>query len=229
MLIDDEWRVVDLMPTIGEERYDEDDRVPYRDGRGSVEEDALRRDLTIGSMLLHVTRAEYARQPPSAAPFAAATAPAAVAAATLSGEAVEGVVNGAANGAANGADATANGASNGVANGAAANGVAVAANGAAAGGRNTRVTDVAAAKAASAASAAASLEAVAAAAAAASIGGDGMNGDGAAVREALAEQLMERLGDRRLRGEAWAAADAELEMYVQVGGLERRHSCASMI
>ena len=55
MRLDDEWRVVDFMPTIGQERYDEGDRVPMRDGRGTLEEDCLRRDLTIGSMLLHVT------------------------------------------------------------------------------------------------------------------------------------------------------------------------------
>ena len=47
---------VDFMPTIGVETYDELDRVPLRDVRGTPEEDALRRDLTIGAMLLHVTR-----------------------------------------------------------------------------------------------------------------------------------------------------------------------------
>lgn len=45
---------VDFMPTIGEETYDEFDRVPERDVRGTPEQDALRRDLTIGAMLLHV-------------------------------------------------------------------------------------------------------------------------------------------------------------------------------
>ena len=44
------------MPTIGEETYDESDRVPLRDVRGTPEQDALRRDLTIGAMLLHVTQ-----------------------------------------------------------------------------------------------------------------------------------------------------------------------------
>ena len=47
---------VDFMPTIGEETYDESDRVPLRDVRGTPEQDALRRDLTIGAMLLHVTQ-----------------------------------------------------------------------------------------------------------------------------------------------------------------------------
>ena len=45
---------VDFMPTIGEETYDEFNRVPERDVRGTPEQDALRRDLTIGAMLLHV-------------------------------------------------------------------------------------------------------------------------------------------------------------------------------
>lgn len=45
---------VDFMPTIGDETYDEFDRVPQRDVRGTPEQDALRRDLTIGAMLLHV-------------------------------------------------------------------------------------------------------------------------------------------------------------------------------
>ena len=31
MRLDDEWRVVDFMPTIGQERYDEGDRVPMRE------------------------------------------------------------------------------------------------------------------------------------------------------------------------------------------------------
>ena len=41
---------VDVMPTIGEEVYDETDRVPTRDVRGTPEQDALRRDLTIGML-----------------------------------------------------------------------------------------------------------------------------------------------------------------------------------
>jgi len=45
---------VDIMPTIGEETYDEGSRVPVRDQRGTPEQDALRRDLTIGAMLLRV-------------------------------------------------------------------------------------------------------------------------------------------------------------------------------
>ena len=49
---------VDMMPTIGEEVYDEGDRVPRRDQRGSPRQDALRRDLTIGAMLLHVSRGQ---------------------------------------------------------------------------------------------------------------------------------------------------------------------------
>jgi hypothetical protein len=47
---------VDFMPTIGEETYDEHDRVPLRDVRGTAEQDALRRDLTIGAMLLEISR-----------------------------------------------------------------------------------------------------------------------------------------------------------------------------
>jgi hypothetical protein len=53
---------VDFMPTIGEEQYDEFDRVPLRDVRGTAEQDALRRDLTIGAMMLEISR------PPSEAP-----------------------------------------------------------------------------------------------------------------------------------------------------------------
>jgi hypothetical protein len=49
---------VDFMPTIGTETYDAADRVPCRDGRGTPEQDALRRDLTIGSMLLEVSRGQ---------------------------------------------------------------------------------------------------------------------------------------------------------------------------
>ena len=49
---------VDFMPTIGEETYDDSDRVPMRDVRGTPEQDALRRDLTIGAMLLEVTAAD---------------------------------------------------------------------------------------------------------------------------------------------------------------------------
>ncbi|CAK0798200.1 unnamed protein product, partial [Prorocentrum cordatum] len=45
---------VDVMPTIGEERYDGDSRIPVRDERGTPEQDTLRRDLTIGAMLLQV-------------------------------------------------------------------------------------------------------------------------------------------------------------------------------
>ena len=51
---------VDFMPTIGEETYDDTDRVPMRDVRGTPEQDALRRDLTIGAMLLEVGRPEGA-------------------------------------------------------------------------------------------------------------------------------------------------------------------------
>ena len=36
-------------PTAGEESYGEDNRVPYRNQRGHPQEDALRRDLTIGN------------------------------------------------------------------------------------------------------------------------------------------------------------------------------------
>jgi len=45
---------VDVMPTIGDEVYEDGDRVPVRDQRGTPEQDALRRDLTIGAMLLRV-------------------------------------------------------------------------------------------------------------------------------------------------------------------------------
>ncbi|CAK9087884.1 unnamed protein product [Durusdinium trenchii] len=48
---------VDVMPTIGEEKYSDDNRIPIRDQRGLPEEDALRRDLTIGALLLRVQRA----------------------------------------------------------------------------------------------------------------------------------------------------------------------------
>jgi hypothetical protein len=58
MRIGDEWRLVDIMPTIGEELYDESNRIPQRDGRGTAEQDTLRRDLTIGAMLLRVDRSE---------------------------------------------------------------------------------------------------------------------------------------------------------------------------
>mmetsp|Transcript_43852 Transcript_43852/g.82258 ORF Transcript_43852/g.82258 Transcript_43852/m.82258 type:complete len:690 (+) Transcript_43852:80-2149(+) len=47
---------VDVMPTIGEEFYEQGSRVPFRDHRGSAEEDALRRDLTVGALLLKVER-----------------------------------------------------------------------------------------------------------------------------------------------------------------------------
>ena len=48
--------LVDLMPTSGAESYDAASRVPRRDARGTPQSDSLRRDLTIGSMLLLVTR-----------------------------------------------------------------------------------------------------------------------------------------------------------------------------
>ena len=46
---------VDLMPTIGDEIYDEVNRVPIRDHRGTPQQDALRRDLTIGAMFITVS------------------------------------------------------------------------------------------------------------------------------------------------------------------------------
>jgi len=56
---------VDVLPTIGREVYTDGDRVPIRDG-GSAEEDSARRDLTIGSLLLHVTTtASSSRQDPA--------------------------------------------------------------------------------------------------------------------------------------------------------------------
>ena len=64
--------LVDLMPTIGEETYDDADRIPKRDGRGTAEQDALRRDLTIGAMLLRVAvppgSARASAAPPLRAP-----------------------------------------------------------------------------------------------------------------------------------------------------------------
>mmetsp|Transcript_14551 Transcript_14551/g.16981 ORF Transcript_14551/g.16981 Transcript_14551/m.16981 type:complete len:675 (+) Transcript_14551:128-2152(+) len=45
---------IDLMPTIGEEVYEEANRIPTRNQRGTPEEDALRRDLTIGAMFIQV-------------------------------------------------------------------------------------------------------------------------------------------------------------------------------
>eukprot|EP00933_Yihiella_yeosuensis_P059652 TRINITY_DN6120_c1_g1_i1.p1 TRINITY_DN6120_c1_g1~~TRINITY_DN6120_c1_g1_i1.p1 ORF type:complete len:712 (-),score=164.13 TRINITY_DN6120_c1_g1_i1:724-2646(-) len=48
---------VDIMPTIGEEKYDDNNRIPIRDQRGMPEEDALRRDLTIGALLMRVQQA----------------------------------------------------------------------------------------------------------------------------------------------------------------------------
>jgi len=50
---------VDLMPTIGEEHYeDEGHRIPTRDQRGTPVQDALRRDLTVGALLLKVNIGE---------------------------------------------------------------------------------------------------------------------------------------------------------------------------
>ena len=54
--------LVDLMPTSGAESYDAASRVPVRDSRGTPQSDSLRRDLTIGSMLLLVTRRAPTRQ-----------------------------------------------------------------------------------------------------------------------------------------------------------------------
>lgn len=65
---------VDFMPTIGEETYDEKDRVPLRDVRGTPEQDALRRDLTIGAMLLQISRGEGVAPPTMSAPSHAASA-----------------------------------------------------------------------------------------------------------------------------------------------------------
>ena len=48
--------LVDLMPTIAREVYDAHDRIPRREGRGTAEQDTLRRDLTIGAILLEVVR-----------------------------------------------------------------------------------------------------------------------------------------------------------------------------
>ena len=57
----EEPTIVDLMPTIGKETYDANDRIPRRDVRGTAEEDTLRRDLTICALLLRVTRMEVAQ------------------------------------------------------------------------------------------------------------------------------------------------------------------------
>ncbi|KAL1528983.1 hypothetical protein AB1Y20_010304 [Prymnesium parvum] len=62
MAVFDTVATVDFMPTIGDEVYDETDRIPHRDVRGTPQQDALRRDLTIGAMLLHVTRGEARRE-----------------------------------------------------------------------------------------------------------------------------------------------------------------------
>ena len=59
--IGDESCLVDLMPTVGAETYDARDRIPVRDARGTVEADALRRDLTIGAMLLRIARSTSER------------------------------------------------------------------------------------------------------------------------------------------------------------------------
>jgi len=64
--------VVDLMPTIGAEVYDSEDRVPLRDCRGTVEQDALRRDLAINAILLRVGRAAQLPAVPAAAACRAA-------------------------------------------------------------------------------------------------------------------------------------------------------------
>ena len=55
--IGEEDVLLDLMPTIAREIYDAHDRIPRREGRGTAEQDTLRRDLTIGAMLLEVERA----------------------------------------------------------------------------------------------------------------------------------------------------------------------------
>lgn len=52
---------VDVMPTIGDETYEEGSRTPIRDHRGSPEQDALRRDLTVGAMLVQVERGSGGR------------------------------------------------------------------------------------------------------------------------------------------------------------------------
>ena len=66
--------LVDLLPTIGSERYDSADRIPVRDSRGSAEADCARRDLTVGAMLLRVTRRPSKKLGQSAAADAAAAA-----------------------------------------------------------------------------------------------------------------------------------------------------------
>jgi hypothetical protein len=48
--------VVDFMPMIAHEIYDDEDRIPRREGHGTVWQDTLRRDLTANAMLLEVTR-----------------------------------------------------------------------------------------------------------------------------------------------------------------------------
>ena len=45
---------VDFMPTIGEEIYGESSRTPERNERGTPKEDAGRRDLTVGALMLEV-------------------------------------------------------------------------------------------------------------------------------------------------------------------------------
>ncbi len=46
---------VDFMPTIGEEIYNNKNRIPTRNHRGTPLDDALRRDLTIGALFIKVT------------------------------------------------------------------------------------------------------------------------------------------------------------------------------
>ena len=75
--------LIDLMPTIASEVYDAHDRIPKREGRGTAEQDALRRDLTIGALLLEVVRAGDFGAASPAAPLRAmpwATPPAAASA-----------------------------------------------------------------------------------------------------------------------------------------------------
>jgi hypothetical protein len=58
------------MPTIGREDYSTTDRVPIRDERGTLRQDALRRDLTVGSMYIHVSKCTTAS--PSCSPHSTA-------------------------------------------------------------------------------------------------------------------------------------------------------------
>jgi len=76
--------LLDLMPTIAREVYDAHDRIPFREGRGTPRQDTLRRDLSIGAMLLEVVRVDDLEQQQAREAVAAlAEAPASIVPPTL--------------------------------------------------------------------------------------------------------------------------------------------------